>query len=323
MGGVVRWVGFGCVGLGWFWWGWAGIVRRVGGWVGGRVGGWLSLRVCGSLTQPQRHPAQQTSRWPGHKPNRNGSPKEFPASSKRAVALHFGGRGRGRAQVYKSGELPSPVDFFDLVADAHRGVVKQAMRVAYAKSSTDVDVVRKPDVKVLAGKDFKMDELVLVALSPSVSMVTEVAKSDANVVIKNVLQSAGKDYHAVIKPFQQVRQPHAARPGAPAKDLQPVIVPFWSVRPSLSPAEANTARTSMTIKVRIGQESMDVEIPTMTNTKPLKIGDEIVVFKEVPVAGDAGHDAPPEKRQRTDKGMGKDGKGKTTAKAKGKGSKGV
>lgn len=64
--------------------------------------------------------------------------------------------------------------------------------------------------------------------------------------------------------------------------VEPFIVAYWACQESQDTSKANCKVTMVESLVKIGATTHKIGIPTITNSKPLDEGDEIVVLKQSP-----------------------------------------
>jgi hypothetical protein len=95
--------------------------------------------------------------------------------------------------------------------------------------------------------------------------------------------------------------------------VEPFLVGYWAVRSTYASADVNAEQIYKDIQVKVGVLSTTVRVPVITNTKPLAIGDEVIVLK---VAKSDYTCEPPSKTPRVE------GRQKGSGKAKGKASLG-
>ena len=111
-----------------------------------------------------------------------------------------------------------------------------------------------------------------------------------------------------------LRSPQEEARGSARKKAETNIVAAWACKDTVKPIESNAMRSTKLISLKVGTESLQIEVPIITNTTALKVGDEVVCIKAGLV--EAG-DEPASKRPKTETG----GKGKSGGKGKtGKGA---
>ena len=105
--------------------------------------------------------------------------------------------------------------------------------------------------------------------------------------------------------------PNVVRTGCAHKGVEPFLVGYWAVRSTYASAYVNAEQVHKDIQVKVGLFSTTVRVPVITNTKPLAIGDEVIVLK----AAQSDYTCePPSKTPRVE------GRQKGSRKAKGKAS---
>ena len=176
--------------------------------------------------------------------------------------------------------MKDPNDNIDLVNDVWKGMAKATLRGAYMQHSTSkVTVCRKPETKVLANAAFKDGAFVLVGLTPSVTIVSDTSKVEDYMMIGPLFEDGGKEHFAALRPC--LAFPQKVSPGAqPSKVADPMLVPFWAVRQSLSPVEASCTRETIDVKIVVVGRATTLSVPIIRSTKALKAGEEVVVLKK-------------------------------------------
>ena len=219
-----------------------------------------------------------------------------------------------REVCFNFGEYPDPCLYNDIVVDVWKGHIKSALIEAFRKSSeSTVIIYKEPSVNVLATTCFKEGALHLVGLTN-------------NVIISNKGNSGmmclGECFeHPIQGVFKAYVRPHLHFPaetsttGFARTTVEPFLVAYWACTESLDTAKANCKANLVEATVKIGTTTHKIGIPTITNSRPLKEGEEIVVQKTSSAAVEPEQVLPDAKRQKTAQATkGKKGKGKGKAK---------
>ena len=163
-----------------------------------------------------------------------------------------------------------------------------------------------PKVKVTSERAFDTDKLMLVALTNIMDVVKGKEVKLPNMIIGNLHCD---DSLLVCKPnltFPKRQQK--------ISDLKVPIAPddfmvaYWAVRMSVDPSDINMVFGIKESTIKVGTDIYHIKVPTMTNIKNIKVGDELRVQK-------AKVDEPREKAEPDPKRQ------KVEPKAKGKGTR--
>ena len=230
-------------------------------------------------------------------------------------------------KAYSFGDATDAGINSELQTDIARGLVKVALLDAYRSSSEKhTKVWRKPSQKVTVTTAFKTGSMTLVALSNHVGcgrLSKPSSIPQAALVVGEFLANGAGDKNAgFIKPHLVFPKPNTTS-GFARKDTDAFRVAYWAIGSDPDPSKVNVVKMKKTIIVKAGGTQYEVNVPIVTNTKPLAVGDEVVV-QSWEAAG-AVDDEGPTKKQRLD-GVGKGakgtpsgvGKGSANGKAKGK-----
>ena len=199
------------------------------------------------------------------------------------------------------------------------GVIKFAMSQCFESSSEEyTTVTKKPHVGVTVTDKFNTNQMLLSCLTRTLTFVANDgtrAKQppESNLVFKDLFKNEkGQDMHAIAR--SDLRWPaERATLGSARAETVENLVAFWACKEVADVHAANSIHDKKTVHVKIGDFSMDVNVPIIKNTKPLKAGDEVLVLKRETAAMTEG-DEPPHKKH---KGGGK-GNANPKAKAKAK-----
>ena len=206
-----------------------------------------------------------------------------------------------------------------------KGQVKAAMlALARASNEADVTIIRKPHLKVRTTAAFEKGCFHLVAISPSVGIALDRAGSqpivpaNAIAISSPLFEYQGEQVRGHIKPSLNFPK-GLPKTGCAQSAVQTFVAAFWATRQTLDPEEANCVCDSKEVILTLGpDERRVVEIPTLTNTMPLKEGDEVILYKKsINEAERAAKRARIEPAKGEPKAKAK-AKGKGTATAKGK-----
>jgi hypothetical protein len=152
-------------------------------------------------------------------------------------------------------------------------------------------------MKVVVEKPFKEKTLNIVGLTNNI-MITHAGK------FGNGLLCLGECFeHPTHGPIKAYCRPHLQFPvnvaatGFARNVVEPFIVAYWACQETFDTTRANCHMTMPEVSVKVGTATHKIGIPTITNTKPLRAGDEIVVLKMYPAAEP--HAVPDAKRQKS------------------------
>lgn len=214
---------------------------------------------------------------------------------------------------FNFGEYPDPCLYNDMLVDVWKGHIKSALIAAFQKSSESKVIVHKePSVKVVAAKSFKEGALHIVGLSNNITI-----SSKSNTGLLCLGGCFEHPTQGVMKAF--VRS-HLQFPvtmtttGFARTAVEPFIVAYWACQESQDTSKANCKVTMVESLVKIGATTHKIGIPTITNSKPLDEGDEIVVLKQSP-AGESEQQPDAKKPKVAQSTKGKKGKGRGKGKA--------
>ena len=219
----------------------------------------------------------------------------------------------GVLQAYDLSVYPNASMDLDVLVDAWRGTLKMSLLSAF-KSSHDehITITRAPLQGVHVNKAFKVHGLQLAALTGNVAVTCDRPSHASSIPIGTVFSKDGVDYIGYLKPMLKF-PPKVVRAGCAQKGVEPYLVGYWAVRSSYASADVNAEQVHKDIQVKVGVLSTTVRVPVITNTKPLAIGDEVIVLK----AAQSDYTCePPSKTPRVE------GRQKGSGKAKGKASSG-
>ena len=218
-------------------------------------------------------------------------------------------------ETFKFGEYTDPSTCSDMLVDVWKGHIKAMLIEAYKKSSEpNIIVHSKPSLKVEAGRSFKEGALTLVGLTNNISITN---KSSHDMVLAECFEHPS---HGTMRACanRHLQFPiKVAATGFARPHTDPFIVAYWACQETLDTSKANCQASLVLSSLKIGSSSYKAFIPTITNTKALQSGDEIIVLK-ASIAEEPQPVEPEAKRHKGAQGShGKKGKGK----GKGKSSK--
>ena len=200
-----------------------------------------------------------------------------------------------------------------------RGCLKAALVSAFLKSGEEhCRIVRKPEQHVYALNKFALGKLSLVALSNTMQFVSCVeggvpsVPSRAQVLYKCFTHNK-KDYYAVVKPQSNFPASECdQKTGFFRQASEVFLAKYWLCEEDA--LNANCERSFIESKIKCGPIDGTIKIPVITNTKPINIGDALIVQKGALQTED---DAPAKKKARCESSKASS-KGKSKGKGKGK-----
>ena len=190
-------------------------------------------------------------------------------------------------------DYPCPTTHTQLRCDIWAGAIKGAMVHEFAKTSeAHCKLQCGKHMKVVATKDFtRVGSFKLVGLTNSVAVV---AKDVGGVCLCQCFEKDGRTYKAYAK--GGLSFPTVAKSSGFARAAQePFVVKFWACADTFDQSKANCVIEIAEVNVKISGASHTVGIPTITNSKPIKDGDPVVVLK-VSKPDDTSDDEPTVKR---------------------------
>ena len=178
-------------------------------------------------------------------------------------------------EEFKAGSYTKPVNNFDIVSDIWKGRIKDGLREMFLRSSEEsITICKKPAPKVICNAQFKVDAFRLVPLTTSVSVMAD--KNGKSMVAKELtdlgplFEHKGGHVRGVIKSSVQFAGPNRTE----------FLVGYWVARTTHDIDEANAVIDKKTVSFNVTRSTrVDLVIPTIVNTKPLAVGDEIVCLK--------------------------------------------
>ena len=149
----------------------------------------------------------------------------------------------------------------EIVLEVAKSNLHIALAAAFRDHSSRVDVQRHPTKAVFADKKYAVGKLVLVPLSPSVSVHTTSAKH--TIAVECVVDE---------KRFLIV----------PKTASEDCVVPFWHMRVLPDLAAGNMERHVVRMSVTVGKDNANVaiDIPVIRNTQILNKGDEVILYQQ-------------------------------------------
>lgn len=220
--------------------------------------------------------------------------------------------------AFNFGEYPDPSLHNDLLADVWKGHIKSTLAEAFKKSSeANVTVYKEPALKVVAGKAFKQGALSLVGLTNNITIASGAKISTGVLCLGECFEhSSNGTMKAYARPHLQFPSTSSAT-GFARNVVEPFIVAYWACPDTFDQSRANCQQIMQEASVKIGTVTHKIKIPTITNTKPLQTGDEIVVLKcssehesqqAMPDAKRHKSTQPPQPKKGKSKGKGKSSK---------------
>ena len=225
-------------------------------------------------------------------------------------------------QVFAHGAINDPSENADLLMSMWSGMIKAAIRNVHSASHSEhVTVQKLPEQTVFVEKSFpRVGSFVLAPLTRHVNFL--VYKDGKKPLIPAGVTVVGECFETPVGTFVAYIKPDIAYPksrqmtGCASSVKQAFIVPYWACKQVHDESKTNCEKSEKTVNIKIGSFAATCKVPTITNCKPIKEGDEIFVATTKSEAAD---EEPALKKQRTDKGgKGKGGKGKQKANAKAK-----
>ena len=118
----------------------------------------------------------------------------------------------------------------------------------------------------------------LAALIGDVAVICDRPSHASSIPIGTVFSKDGVDYIGYLRPMLKLTS-KISRTGRAQKGVEPYLVGYWAVRSSYALANVNAEQVHKDTQVKVGVLSTTVRVPVITNTKPLAIGDEVIVLK--------------------------------------------
>ena len=232
-------------------------------------------------------------------------------------------------EIYLPKDRKSLTSSWDLLTSIWKGHMKAAMLSEFiASSENHMKIIRKLEQKVVALIDFAPGDLTIVALTNNVYLqVLKYALDDSSATINcgTAFNVDSKPVAILVKPNlifpKEVKQRDASTFDKKHEDF---IASYWAVRQLFDTRLVNLQKEMQSACIKIGSESVTVNVPIFKNVVNIKAGEEIVARKAV-VDSDAeaakkrantnsvGETDPDAKRNCTDKSKG-------TGKGRGRGS---
>jgi hypothetical protein len=175
-----------------------------------------------------------------------------------------------------------------------KGAVQFAMgMLAHSIGKPNVVIQAKPSKRVIANAAFKASACVLIPESMAISAVLQGCAPPSAAIAIDMDGDLG---------FKMFVQPHPLQMADGLK--KPLISPFWAVRATTEASDANMewTRMSCTISAKIGGKAAvnhEINFWAISNPKPLKKDDELIIFKSDPKGMTASSSsAPPAKKNK-------------------------
>ena len=225
-------------------------------------------------------------------------------------------------EAYTQSMFKKPSEKDDFQSTMWKGIAKAAIASVYdASSEADVKVVRKPEQKVVALKDFAVGKLQLTALTPNINTQikrSSYKESDTAVDMGVAYKSDDGDVHLFAKQCL-IFPKNITIKDTSLKAGDEFIAAYWATKQTYDARLVNVVKDMKSISVKIGSLSSTINVPIFTNSVRLKCGDEIVVLKGA--KDDEDVEEPVQKRRKTEVSTGsKTGSkgGKSNSHGKGK-----
>ena len=202
-----------------------------------------------------------------------------------------------KIEVFDPKSYPDPSDHYELMADIAKGQIKQALRSLFkASSESKLKMMKKGrDFHVVSTQEFQKGECVIVPLSTQVLISKKQLTANNLIYLGNLFTVKKDNAYAYIKSMAQMtcsKEPDAFR------------AQYWVVTSTHDSklANAHFAKKSATISVTIGGKGEDkvIDVPIIENSKPVKVGDEIIIYKADIREKIVEEKEPPEKKARTE-----------------------
>ena len=162
--------------------------------------------------------------------------------------------------------IPAPLASTELKSSILFGLTKQAMATEFAKSSEDHCIVQtSPEIKLFANKDIKKE-----GAFKLVGLTNQMSVSATDKPGWKCIGDAGNGSKLYCKSSN-------VYPNTVGRDT--FICKYWSARETYNQSEVNAEWTSKDVQVTVMDSKVEIRIPMIVNTKPIKNQDEIVVLK--------------------------------------------
>ena len=173
---------------------------------------------------------------------------------------------------FRPGEYVDPSSSKELLTDIAKGVIKIILKSMFASSSEKhVEHVKKSNkVHVVTSKDFnKEEQLNLIPLTSSIIIGKNGPPSGHRVCFGSMESFGLTDDKAFAK--GSITWPTQKNAGC-------FIAAFWNVESVNDSTEANCAIMNKDVNVSIMKTTYSINVPFMTNTKPIKKDTELKVY---------------------------------------------
>ena len=163
-------------------------------------------------------------------------------------------------------------------------------------------------MKVVALTNFNAGKLQLVGLTQNItllSMTVPIPDTSTTIDLGVAFEVEGKPVHILAKPSLSFPKEKTGTSDA----SEGFLVSYWAVKQVFDTRLVNVEKETKTVAIKVGNESLSIDVPIFTNSSNITAGDELAVLKVAPAdESDDGEPAP--KRARKGKGKGT-GKGKS------------
>ena len=167
---------------------------------------------------------------------------------------------------------PCPSDSVELVATIIKGHIANSLKVEFEKSSEDnLTLMTVPRFGVFSKKAFKEGAMKIVGLSTNISVCSS-DKEVPGLCLGSCLEGKVKVY---IKSSNSI--PKKSSSGILST---PFVAKYWEVSVNADARQTNCEHIKFPITFKVGKSSESLELPMITNTKPLRDEQELVVLKE-------------------------------------------
>ena len=175
---------------------------------------------------------------------------------------------------FRPGEYEDPSSSKELLTDIAKGVIKIILKSMFASSSEKhVEHVKKSNkVHVVTSKDFnKEEQLNLIPLTSSI-IIGKNGPSSGHRVCFGSMESFG------LTDDKAFAKGSITWPNPTQKNTAVFIAAFWNVESVNDSADANCAIMNKDVNVSIMKTTYSINVPFMTNTKPIKKDTELKVY---------------------------------------------
>ena len=169
---------------------------------------------------------------------------------------------------------PSPCENFAWKCELWKGHIKAALGILFAASSEHaMQIHKKPTMTVRSTKQYAKGDLLIVPMSRDVHMSKTVIPNTP--VVENCFEQRGWPVSGYIKSSQV---------WPTNEGTESFLSSYWCIRADVDQDNANATvmkqDVSISIAVAAGKHlESKVSVPVLVNTKPIEVGDEVVLLK--------------------------------------------